>query len=508
MCIHHRFFRLFSFGCILGSPVLGLSQNSTNVVLSTGTNQAISVSTSSRPGVSIRPSARTYGYSTPEMFLRAVRNPTIFPIKDSTLQLENLVGNIDIILPRRDHPPIGLGLYPTPENAGIFSISKRIDSDASPLGSLVPILQIQPSAFGEDALTLRGRFQLQDSATGQITTLIDAAGIDTASVITDSLLITDSVTGIPVSLTIANGTLQAAVSQSADPLKGDGAVVLGGQRNRATGRGSVVLGGFNYADQSNVASGTGSVIIGAKASVVNSGLSAIVGGQGSQILGTGSDYSSIIGGGGNVMSAAAGNYNTIVGGFNNQFLIGGFASAIIAGGGNQILDGAYFQAIVGAEGSSIGRSRASVILGGSMSRIAGNTAVNEGRNLVGGGSYNEIQAAAYTSAILGGMGNVITTGWNNAIIAGKYATNSGTSSLVTGEGTVADGTAQLVAGRYNAPVTNGALIIGGGSNAGQRTNAFSVDFSGNVQAKGTMRAGAILLTAPQGNISMGAFTDD
>lgn len=88
-------------------------------------------------------------------------------------------------------------------------------------------------------------------------------------------------------------------------------------------------------------------------------------------------------------------------------------------------------------------------------------------------------------------GGYTTASAQGAHAEGGYTTASGTGAHAEGEGTIAAGKAQHVAGRFNVEDTTPqdaddyglyALIIGNGSDDNNRSNALTVDWSGNIDA--------------------------
>jgi hypothetical protein len=521
------------------SLVIGIAFHTTSSAQTAAPTQ-VATNTASA-GFTLKPTAPGTGYNSPtttpaQMYLRAVNNPAISPSKDSTLQLENLAGNIDIIIPRRAANIVNgsnvVVIGQTPVNAGIFSISKRINSGANTntIGTVLPVLQISTSTTEADQLTLRTDFRLLDPASGATTTLISPNGIDTNSLMTDALYLVNPAGGgllpvatvnngvvtfpqnaafpangsltLPASVTLGGITLGSSASsgtfQAADPTAdmtatGWRAVAIGGRNGTASGTGAVVIGGGWYDNTpNNIADGENTTIIGSGASQASATFASIIGSLGSQILSNHAHgaYNSIIGGGGHLMSATAGGYNTIIAGGNNEFVSGGYSSAIIAGAFNQITNGNYYQAIIASESSSLGYARGSAIIGGYNLDI-GSRVNDYSQNAIVAGRDNTVASGVVTGTVIGGWGNSITVGQSNAVIAGQNATNSGQISLVTGEGTAATGWAQFVGGRYNTQVANGAFIIGNGSNANSRSNALSLDFNGNLVAAGAVSAASV-----------------
>lgn len=80
----------------------------------------------------------------------------------------------------------------------------------------------------------------------------------------------------------------------------------------------------------------------------------------------------------------------------------------------------------------------------------------------------------------------------NAHSEGLYTDADGDCSHASGEGTVAEYDHQTAIGRYNktgSSMSDKALIIGNGNDAYSRSNAFTVDWDGNIEAQGAIAAG-------------------
>lgn len=69
---------------------------------------------------------------------------------------------------------------------------------------------------------------------------------------------------------------------------------------------------------------------------------------------------------------------------------------------------------------------------------------------------------------------------------GDSTTASGNYSHASGQGTSAGGVCQTVIGKYNVADTSSAFIIGNGTANDARSNAFKVDFTGNINTKGCL----------------------
>lgn len=80
--------------------------------------------------------------------------------------------------------------------------------------------------------------------------------------------------------------------------------------------------------------------------------------------------------------------------------------------------------------------------------------------------------------------------------------DAGFTSATFGYNLVATSACSLVTGTYNVPDENGehAVIVGNGINQSARSNALTVDWSGNVEAAGDVRAGGSTPLVPIGTI--------
>lgn len=81
-----------------------------------------------------------------------------------------------------------------------------------------------------------------------------------------------------------------------------------------------------------------------------------------------------------------------------------------------------------------------------------------------------------------------------------YDTVAGYAAHAQNQGTIARGDSQTAIGRYNVADSTSALIIGNGADGGNRSNALTVDWSGNVDAAGDVRAGGSTPLVPIGTI--------
>jgi len=88
---------------------------------------------------------------------------------------------------------------------------------------------------------------------------------------------------------------------------------------------------------------------------------------------------------------------------------------------------------------------------------------------------------------------------------GGYTVASGSYSHAQNNNTVARGNSQTAIGRYNANDPNNAFEIGNGASSSARSNAFAVDWSGNVTAAGDVTATGDVTSS--GNLTAANFCD-
>lgn len=111
-------------------------------------------------------------------------------------------------------------------------------------------------------------------------------------------------------------------------------------------------------------------------------------------------------------------------------------------------------------------------------------AVGDASNAAGGYSYAGGRGATAWGRTAYAMGDH-PTAWGYASVAeGNYTTAFGDSCRAQNQGTIANGNAQTALGRYNTADTTSAVIIGNGTANNARSNALTVDWSGNVNAAG------------------------
>ena len=90
-------------------------------------------------------------------------------------------------------------------------------------------------------------------------------------------------------------------------------------------------------------------------------------------------------------------------------------------------------------------------------------------------------------------GNYSVASGQFAHAEGDHTIAAGALSHAQGNYTIANGALQFVAGKFNTPDTTSAVIIGNGTADNARSNALTVDWSGNVNASGGITAtGAVI----------------
>lgn len=428
----------------------------------------------------------------------------------------------------------------------------------------------------EDLLPLKvTKIRVMTGAAGAaptgVGTIIDSVGIDTTSLITDALLITDATTQLPVSFSLSGGMLGLT----------NGLTLTGGWQIRTTTNGGLNVGGWSVSTSGlrsialggllNTVSGPYSATVGGRSNVIGSGsdysghlaggfstiesdYSAVVGGRYHLIAGANSFNSAIMAGTNHTISNTAGSNNAIVAGNMNSMTAGAYASGIFSGAFNQMNGAGFQQAILGGQNNLITRSPNSVILGGLNNTISAIHPISgyeaHTSNAIVGGLGNTISVNGTLSGILAGESSTVS-GQASAVLASSGAVASGLNavviggsgskaenlyaSLVTGAGTVGSGNCQVTSGIYNAPFPGALLVIGNGSSNTSRSNALTVDVGGNVQASGAVQsvsitasgavqAGSVSTTGqvqaasgrftgkvrlqPQGGLSMGEFQYD
>lgn len=125
-------------------------------------------------------------------------------------------------------------------------------------------------------------------------------------------------------------------------------------------------------------------------------------------------------------------------------------------------------------------------------RAHGDYSIAEGSNTV---------ALGYASHAEGTLTNA---SGDSSHSEGRASNASGVYSHAQNYGTDASGFAQTALGRYNAsdPSGNYAVIIGNGSSNSSRSNALTVDWSGNVNATGNVTANGININSKIGTTTL------
>ena len=122
---------------------------------------------------------------------------------------------------------------------------------------------------------------------------------------------------------------------------------------------------------------------------------------------------------------------------------------------------------------------------GYQSKASGEWSHAEGYGTTASDFYSHAEGYGTTASYLGAHaeGNSTTASGEASHAEGQGTTASGRYSHAGGIGTTAPLTAETVIGQYNSDVDNGAFVIGNGTSTA-RSNAFSVDTSGNTKING------------------------
>lgn len=256
------------------------------------------------------------------------------------------------------------------------------------------------------------------------------------------------------------------------------------------------LGAFATSNGKNsTASGSFSVIGGGYGNKASGGKSVVSGGESNTASGTDSS----IGGGQN--NVASGLWSTIAGGCENDatasqsFIGGGYGNqsndinGVVCGGIYNNASSSYECAFIGGGRSNTASGRYSVVDGGQSNTASGAWAT------VGGGDSNT--ASGDDSAIGGGKNNT-ASGANSTVSGGAGNTASGYNATVPGGiNNTANHRSQVVFGEYNVldPSTaastargNYVEIVGNGTANNARSNARTLDWSGNETLSGGLTA--------------------
>ena len=127
---------------------------------------------------------------------------------------------------------------------------------------------------------------------------------------------------------------------------------------------------------------------------------------------------------------------------------------------------------------------------GRETTASGQNSHAEGWYSIASGNYSHAEGfgtnATKSSAHTEGTGTTASGSGSHA--EGWYSIASGNYSHAGGQGTIAGDIAQTSIGKYNATTTGTAFVIGGGTADNARKDIFSVDWDGNVEANGTIKA--------------------
>ncbi len=254
----------------------------------------------------------------------------------------------------------------------------------------------------------------------------------------------------------------------------DGGAIAGGRSNYLRGFESSIGGGWN----NSIVSASRSVIGGGRSNQIGGGTShaTIAGGFNNQLLGLNSE--SAIGGGSLNTITLDVPYATISGGRSN-FISGESRSGVIGGGeGNGIgarsqggtvggglrnSTGAFAEAttIGGGSDNRTGLYCHGATIGGGRNNAINGTAIEGSANAtISGGTANQIDSRASSSAIGGGSGNQVAINSPNATIGGGENNRASASYATVPGGSLnaAAGQYSFAAGRRAQALHNGAFV--------------------------------------------------
>ena len=207
-------------------------------------------------------------------------------------------------------------------------------------------------------------------------------------------------------------------------------------------------------------------------------------------------------------SEASAPYASVLGGFRNKATKN---CSVACGGGENEANGTWSSVVGGNTNKANGND--SAIVGGGASTADGNDSFIGGGNsataqahysAICGGVANIIYKQSKKSAIIGGENNVASLGERAVIIGGKYNRVEGENSVAIGLGTYAKRRSSFTLGEYNVIDSAGSdstvrgdyvEIVGNGADANNRSNARTLDWSGNETLAGGLTTG--------GNVSVG-----
>lgn len=134
------------------------------------------------------------------------------------------------------------------------------------------------------------------------------------------------------------------------------------------------------------------------------------------------------------------------------------------------------------------------ITNGNYNKI-GSSGTQSNENLVSGNS-NIIRNG--NQNIVGGLGNILDK--CNQCFASGYENKMGkngsliSGSSIFGKNNISNGNYQSVFGMFNSANENSAFIVGGGTSETDRKNIFSLEWNGNAEYAGTVKANGLMLT--------------
>lgn len=286
---------------------------------------------------------------------------------------------------------------------------------------------------------------------------------------------------------------------------GDGSLAHGyvsGSKVEASGRGSIIGGSFassgtladdftnikatqygsaiqGFFDNTNVtSSGAGSFIVGYSTSGTIT-----ASGSGSFIVGDfGGNTSRIASGAGSFIHMHSINSSLTASGIGSSIHGHSYNSSITASNEGATISGYIFDnstVTASGKGSFIGgyTHRSSKIASGDGSFIGGSTDIS-----------GEMTASGNGSCVIGYTNTTMTASGNGSIALNESTIATGRASLVIGSFNSSDTSSITTHPSNNSEYKQYAFIIGNGTSNGDRSNALTVDWNGNLAASGTITA--------------------
>jgi hypothetical protein len=167
----------------------------------------------------------------------------------------------------------------------------------------------------------------------------------------------------------------------------------------------------------------------------------------------------------------------------------------IGGGPKNILDGEAkysVRTINSASESNAYKLGECAFAEGKYTKASGEGSHAEGMDTTASGNYSHAEGDGTTASgdTSHAEGGYTTASGLYSHAEGYHTTASGARSHAEGKGTTASGENQHVQGRYNIEDTTSAYIVGNGTTDDTRSNAHTIDWSGNAWFAGSVYTGS------------------